>query len=815
MPAEVAAPAQPPLPVQPSSPVQKPASVEPDPTATTAPIPVPAPSAAAPIAAASASPSMPSVDSNPWDWFADASSAQCCKPNGACDGAYIEPARNWEDADKSPKEMPARVNAANSEWEGDLVKMDGGVTVTQGNMKLTADRADLDRSTNKVNLYGNVVVRQPNMKLTGSNADMVTTNSFGHVIDARMLDYKSGMRVSADKLTRRKQSVIELDNAEYTRCPPDQEDWRMRSKRIRLNQATGRGEATSTTIRVGDVPVFYTPYMNFPIDERRQSGFLWPSIGSSSSGLDIAAPYYLNLAPNYDATLTPRLITDRGTMLEVEGRYLNRFSNWVVSGSQLNNDDKTGDDRWSLGVQESGNLNSYFSTLIDYNRVSDNDYFRDFSVGSLNIKRQVTLNQQAALNMHYENWYSGLQVQQYQITDDLVSEPYSKEPQFTLGRMASGKNFALDYSLLTEFTRFEHDDLNELMQVGGPRDIGNRLYVEPGISFPMRWTSTYVNPEVRMRYVGYELTRNDFSTETEDSPSTAVPQAILDAGVFFERDLSLNGNAYQQTLEPRLYYLYSPYKKQLDQPLFDTSPLTFDFQQLFQPRRFVGHDRLEDFNQLATGFTSRIIESESGRDLGHASIGQIFYFEDRRVNALTTETRDDQANSAVAGQLTLQPSQSLWANANILWDQSANEIQQGNVYFHYEPSLGAIYNLGYRYHQPDPAVSTLQNGLRQADLSMAVPISRRWRLFGRVNYDFDLNTTLEDMLGFEYEDCCWVTRIVYQRAIFSERLNTIGQPEPQRDTAILVEFQLKGLGGLGRKVDTLLQESIWGYRDRY
>lgn len=769
------------------------------------PQPAAAPANSAPLPESSAA----------WDWVPDAE-GRCCRPNTACNGAYIEAPRDWPDADKSPKDLPARVNAQHSEWEGDLVKMDGGVVVTQGNTKLTADRADLNRATNQVNLYGNVVVHQPQMKISGSNADMTTNNSFGHVVDARLLDYGTGMRVTADKLTRQKESVIELDSATYTRCPPDNEDWRMDSKHIRLNRESGRGEAGATVIRVADVPVFYTPYLNFPIDDRRQSGFLWPGIGSSSGGLDVALPYYFNLAPNYDATLTPRTITDRGTMVEAEVRYLNRFSDWQIAGTQLKDDQKTGEDRWFLGAQERGNLNSYFSTMVDYARVSDDDYFHDFSIASLNVKRQVSLNQQAMLNMNYFNWFANLQVQQYQTIDELVAEPYRKEPQLTFGRLSTGENFQLDYNFVAEYTRFGHSDPDSTTKPGGPWTTGSRLYLEPGLSFPMRWNASYINPEVRMRYVSYDLERPENSLQTSNSPSTAVPQAIIDAGLFFERDLQFSGSDYQQTLEPRLYYLYSPYKKQLDQPTFDTSPLTFDYQQLFQPRRLVGHDRLEDFNQVATGVTSRLIESSSGRELGHASIGQIFYFADRRVTALNTETTDDQASSAIAGQFSLQPTPSLWANANILWDQGNNEIEQGNAYLHYEPSKnGSIYNIGYRYNQPDAAISTLQNGIRQADASAAVPISQHWRLFARVNYDLDLHTTLEDMVGVEYEDCCWVTRIVYQRAIFGEEFDSVGQPKTQRDQAILVEFQLKGLGGLGRKVNTLLEESIWGYRDRY
>ena len=341
----------------------------------------------------------------------------------------------------------------------------------------------------------------------------------------------------------------------------------------------------------------------------------------------------------------------------------------------------------------------------------------------------------------------------------------------------------------------------------------------------MRWTASYINPELRMRYVGYRLDRAENpnlpleSQHTEESPSASVPQAILDAGLFFDRSVAIGQNAYQQTLEPRLYYLYSPYRKQLDHPIFDTSPLTFDYNQLFQPRRLVGHDRLEDFNQVATGVTSRLIEDETGRELGRASIGQIFYLEDRRVSALkNADLEDDQSKSSLAGQLVVQPSTSLWSAVNMLWSQSEREVEQGNIYVHYEPKTGSIINLGYRYDQPDPAVSTLANGIRQADFSAAIPLSARWRGFVRVNYDYDLKTTLEDMIGVEYEDCCWVTRLIYQRAIFGHRaddLTPVTEAERERDSAFLVEFQLKGLGGLGRKVDTLLNESIWGYRDRY
>ncbi len=772
--------------------------------------------AASPAPAATVQPiKKPPTVTNPWDWLPlkPGDEAVCCRPNVNCQGAYVEPPLDWPDANQSPKNVPVRADAAHSEWVGDLIKMDGGVTVTQGDLKITADRAELERSTNNAHLYGEVVLHKPGTKVTGSSADVTTTNSFGNVADATMLDYSSGLRVTANKLTRRKENVIELEQATLTRCPPDKEDWRMDSNHIRLNRETGRGESGHTVIRVADVPVFYTPYMNFPIDDRRQSGFLWPTIASSSGGLDISLPYYLNLAPDYDATITPRQITDRGTMVETELRYLNSISNWQLSGSKLSNDQKAGEDRWFMGAKEQGQLNSYFSTAIDYNRVSDANYLHDFSVTSLNIKRQVSLNQSATLNLNYDSWFASALVQQYQTTDPLINEPYRKAPQFTLGHNADGTNFQLDYSMLAEVIAFDHDDPNGLTR-GGPWITGSRIYLEPGLSYPMRWTASYFNPELRLRYVGYDLTRPDSQPPGPNQPSTTVPETILDAGLFFDREMTFGSESFQQTLEPRLYYLYSPYQKQLDQPLFDTNELSFDYHQLFQPRRFIGHDRLEDFNQVSTGVTSRFIEEQSGRELGQASIGQIYFFEPRKVNTLTTPTADNRAKSAIAAQLAMQPTDSLWTTTNVLYATDQDQIQEGNAYIHYAPGDRTIYNIGYRYDQNNTEFSTLNNAIRQTDASLALPISQSWRLFLRLNYDLDLHSSLEDLAGLEYEDCCWVTRIIYQRAVFSstDELNSSGQPASQRQTAILFEFQLKGLGGLGQKVDTLLKESIWGYR---
>lgn len=771
---------------------------------TAAPIPTAAPASAAAIDSLAV-----------WDWVpaAPGAAGACCRPDTRCGGTYREPSRDWPDADVSPEGVPVRSTSANSEWVGDEVRLDGGVVLTQGNLKLTADQSTLRRTANQANLQGNVVLRQPGLKIAGTNATVDTRTGLGDLHQARFLDYASGARATADKLSRVDDHTIELEQASFTQCPPDAEDWKLRARHLTLDQETGRGTATHTVLRVGDVPVLYTPYINFPIDDRRQSGFLWPSIGSSSSGLDLAAPYYLNLAPNYDATLTPRHITDRGTMLESEFRYLNQYSNWRMVGSYMGDDRELNDEkRWLVGLQENGQLSQHWSSAIDYTRVSDDDYFDDLSITSLDIRRESHLLQQGQIDYRYEEWSATLLAQQYQTIEQFLGEPYRKLPQLTVSRYGANTNFAFDYSMVAEVTQFDHPDS---IDDGGTFVTGRRFYAEPGLSFPMRWAAGFIVPEVRLRHVGYDLDDAVGGGNGEKSPSATVPQGILDAGLFFERELSIGDSGYHQTLEPRLYYLYSEFDDQSDQPIFDTSPLTFAYNQLFSPRRFTGRDRLEDFDQLSVGITSRFIENRSGRELLSASVGQIYYFEDRQITVLQTSSEPQrESNSAVAGQLTYSPTDPVWTNANILWNTDQDQVDEGSFYAHYETPNNALFNVGYRYRRASNEVTTLLNGIEQADFSAVWPLAERWRLFARWNYDLDDGRSLEDLFGVEYSDCCWMLRVIYQRAVDGEELDDLGMAHSNRDSAILVEFQLKGLGSLGRKVDGLLEESIWGYRER-
>lgn len=745
-----------------------------------------------------------------WDWVPLSAAdmvpgGQCCSPTSACGGFYNEPVADWADADRHPDGLPVRANAAESQWQGDTVTLDGGLVVTQGNMKLTADGGEYTRSSDNVKLRGSVEIRQPGLVITGDAADVATGTGFGAVQNARFLDYKSGARATADVLARSQPDVIDLESASFTQCPPGEEDWHLTAGRVTLNQGTGRGVARHSVLRLGGVPVFYSPYLNFPIDDRRQTGFLWPTVATTSNGLDLSAPFYLNLGANYDATIAPRLVTDRGAMLETEARYLNSWSSWRATGAYLPDDDELDDDRWLAGLYHSGRAGQYWATAINYTRVSDEDYFDDLSLASLDVKRQTHLAQNAAATFFYDQWRAQLLVQQYQVVDRFVAEPYRQLPRLSLQRLSGGTNFALDYSFYSEVTAFDNRDS---LERHGPFVTGNRFYAEPGLSFPMRWTAGYIEPEVRLRHVSYDL--DETQPGAAKTPSATVPLAILDAGLFFERELA---SGYEQTLEPRLYYLYSDFDDQSDQPLFDTNPVTFNYQQLFSPRRFIGRDRLEDFDQLSVGLTSRFI-NQAGREVLSASIGQTFYFDERQITLLNRANEGERSRSSVAAQLNWQPTDPLWATANVLWDRDNDLLEQASFAVHYETDRQAIFNLGYRYRRDDPTIVTLTETIDQVDASAAIPLGLRWQVFARWNYNLNDDSSLENTIGLQYDDCCWRIRLLYQRALDDEELDELGIVRGKEDEAIMLEFQLKGLGNLGQNIGRLLEESIWGYRER-
>ena len=754
---------------------------------------------------------------NTWDWIEKSQMADPSQCKTGCDGAYVAPAADWPDAGKTPAQSPLHASAASSKMANNTVTLSGDVQVSQGNRHLSADEASLNRGNDQVVAAGNITFREPDLLLRASRAEFSTDTALGHFEDASFVEYSKQLRGSASLVERKSDNTLDLEQAMMTRCPPGDEVWKMRAGKIHLDNAEGWGSAKHATLNIHGVPVFYTPYITFPIDEHRKTGFLWPTLSNSSrNGFEISAPYYLNLAPNYDATITPRYIEKRGTMTALQMRHLSGFGNLVLAGAYLNDDlytdgpDANRDtppqaERWIGSVKQNGGSEGFY-TAVDYTKVSDNDFFRDLSTDSLELRRASHLNQQAVLGYNNTQWLTQVKVQQYQTIDYQLNKQYKILPQVSLEHLNGSANFDIDWLFDAEFTRFDHD---QSWDNSGTFTTGSRSYGEMGASYPMRWAAGFVTPTAKVRHVSYDLDAT--APGADDSPSATSPLGSLDMGLVFERDTG----SYLQTLEPRLYYLYSDYKDQSGNPSFDTRELAFSYSQLFRDTRFAGHDRLDDANQLSVGMTSRFIENTQGREVLSLSLGQIFYFDDRQVQIGAATPQDRLSNSNIAAEAQLQPQDNLWLSSTLLWDSRRDLVNEGGLGVHYQSPGNSLYNFGYRYRRDGARnIGTGTRDLSQLDASVAQPLSERWQAYARFRYDTEEHRTVDQLAGLRYEDCCWAVSILYQRGIDNEYLDqTSGETVVQQDNVFVLEFQLKGLGSLGNKAQSILSENILGYKD--
>lgn len=743
-----------------------------------------------------------------WDWQPmTADELQACGQPTACGGAYVEPPRDWPEAGQAPEQSPTRVKADHSSMVGNVVEMAGSIQITRGSQQIRAENATLDRVSGDLSMTGNIEYREPGVLLRSTEAELNTETGLGQFQQVKLVHHASGNRATAESAARTGPDNLTLNDASYTQCTPASNVWQLNASEIDLDYASGWGKAKHARLNIQSVPVFYSPYLTFPIDDRRKSGFLWPSISSTdNSGIDFSVPYYLNLAPNYDATITPRYINNRGNMAEAELRYLNGQGDWQLAGAHLTNDEQTDTDRWLGNLLHQGSFRNGLTSHIEYTEVSDNDYFKDLTPTSLEAKRQTHLLQEAGLDFVRGAWRSSLAATQYQTIDEDIRRQYKQLPQLTIENSVGDANFAPDLIMLMEATSFDHQDS---IAKGGTFVTGERFYSEAGVSYPMNWIAGFIVPTVKMRHLDYRLD----DTTGDDSPDATVSTGTLDMGLFFEREMAIGDTGFIQTLEPRLFYWYSDYEEQPGYPNFDTSKLDFSTSQLFRDTRFNGHDRLDDANQVSVGLTSRFIKDETGEEMLSLSAGQIFYFEDRRIDLTNTVSDENQqTNSEIVGEVQFRPSESLWFSSNILWDSRQDYVNEGGFITHFTPDKRQIYNLGYRYRRDGITLGEVRN-LEQIDSSLSVPLAERWSLYARYQYDLTDHRSLVDMAGIAYEDCCWMVRLVYQRSIDNEFLEPDGNIAVEREHVMLLQFQLKGLGGLGSKASSILQESILGYED--
>ena len=658
--------------------------------------------------------------------------------------------------------------------------MSDGVLLQRDDKLAGAESARYDPEQRALFLEGGVRYEDPGTQIISRSAE------FGYDMGRIRFDGaefslgSNNSRGAADSLEINQNGTLSLGGVQYTTCPPGAEDWLIEGKSILLDTNTGVGTAKGMKLRFKSVPILYLPHMSFPISDARKSGFLTPEIGSSArGGNEIRVPWYWNIAPNYDATITPRLLTDRGLQLAAEFRYLSQRNDGRLAADYLPDDSVLNRSRHQLQYQHRTLFDNGWRNRINFREVSDSQYFEDLG-GSLSASSITNLDRHVSFDYYSRHLSLFAQVQDFQTIDDTIlpeDQPYRRLPQVLLS--ANWPLAILDLGLDLDVVNFDRDT----------GITGWRFNAAPSIEVPITRPGAFFTPAIAFNYTRYDLSNTAPGEATEQTRT--VPIASVDTGLILER--AMTGSNRIQTIEPRMLYVNIPFREQDDLPVFDTITPDLNLVQLFRKNRFLGLDRIGDTEQLSFGVTTRVLDLDTGRELVTATIGQTRYFGDRMVTlpgvAASTLERSD-----YIAQLRFL----LWKNVNFgfghQWGTGDNGTALSEARIQYRPARNRILNIAYRFRR---------DSLEQGDISVSWPITKKWSFVGRYNYSIRDQEALEEFYGFEYESCCWGLRLVTRRHI-STRDGT-------RDTSIGLQFILKGMTSVGTAADKMLERGILGY----
>ncbi|EPF75363.1 LPS-assembly protein LptD [Acinetobacter indicus] len=732
-----------------------------------------------------------------------------------CQGAWVTPI-SPDTVAVAAEEATSTVTADYGHYNpnGDSV-LEGNVVIDQQGRQIRADKITIDQTQTYASAEGRVQMAQAGLLAQSDQINYNLKTQQGDLHNSFYIAEEQHAHGMAEKIARTSTNTLVLNNATYSTCPPEQAPtWKIQADEIKLNQETGRGETRGTKLYVKDVPVLAVPYFNFPIDDRRTTGILTPSFGfTNDGGVELAVPVYLNLAPNYDATVTPRYIGDRGPMLEGEFRYLTEnFGQGQIWGGYLASDNKYNDeDRKDFHFLHNWQINEQFNTNLEYNYASDKDYFADLNN---NPNSRTDLNLRRAWELNYRNGIPGLRaqlkVEDFQTLDPTIPDedrPYARLPQFLLNyKTGNPQGFQIEFNHDTAYFKKDINNLEaSATDLNSYEPSGTRIYNDFKVRYNYRNPWSFVIPEVSLRNVNTffdkdtqnALNQFDSSSETK---SVTVPQFTLDAGLTFEKE-----GRFLQTITPRAFYAYAPYQKQDGHPNFDSATASINYDQLFSPYRFYGHDRLEDNNFLSLGLSYSLFD-EVGLERIRASLGQSFFFEDRRVTLENTaDSFDTESRTGPVVSLASQLTENLNIGANAAWMSDGDNAQR-DLHLFYTGEQGNLYNVGYinRRH-----ILNRQDHYDQVVASFIQPVYNNWRILGHAQYDLDNSVAREYLLGVNYESCCWGIS-VYGRSYYND-LDDVSDHNVKPKRAIMAELNLKGLGSFNNKLASLLENRILGF----
>lgn len=831
-------------------------------------------------------------------------------PLAKCGGYFVDKAFKY------PVE-PGQKNSVTISGGGGLYAqkgasiLEGRVTITREGQQITANKMYLYRDPETFKLtsaemIGDVHLREPNTVILGkrgrynfiSKAKSLleifyrTSLSQQHIIgpnvprtaiqEERKVDAMSAWG-QANEFSQNEPKVYDLCQASFSTCAPTSPAWRVKASHIVLNKNTGRGYATHAKIYVKDVPVFYIPYLNFSIDRQRKSGFLWPIVGLSSTqwGPYFLAPYYWNMAPNYDMTITPGYLAKRSFQISDNYRYLTESSKGYINANivphdkyfattfktdqyndfhnskshvkqaELNRLLNASNTRSGYVWRNESQFNQHWSSHVDFNYASDDYYLQDFG-STINDVTQNQLAQYGDINYKAENWNFIGRIQSYQtlhpVNETDIKNQYRRLPQLILNGDYPDQKFGLEYFINNEVTHFDilknpgannhgcrihHHCENGDCLTRLP--MGERANVQPGVSLPIYTPYFFINPRIQLALTNYALYQTK-QTCTPRSIFRSVPIYDVASGLSFNRDTCFCNTTYNQVLEPQLYYVYIPYRKQNRIPLFDTTVNELTYDQIFNYNRFTGIDRIGDANQVGVGVTTRLIDQNTGIEKLRLGIGNIIYFAHRRVDTCVGEQCTDnpenhsnfQRLSPISGLLRYYIQDNWGLDANAIWNPISRQLDNSSVGVNYRPKENAVLHVGFNYvHNGDiyagTNINSSQNNIKLTNITSIWPITDNFTTLLRWDQDWSvLNSTqnrnnkvkigmrLQNLiLGLQYDTCCWAVRLAGGTEF--KGLDGRHHNKAKYNNEFYIQFALKGLGNLGSERTGGILSSISGY----
>ena len=693
------------------------------------------------------------------------------------------------------------------------MKAKGNAILKKGNTTIKAEVIEYDEVSEKIITTGNTNIDLESMSLRGSKLSLKLSDETGQMDDASFIFknadkseksvIKRGVVVTkrsydfrgdAKAIFFEGENKKRLQSSRITTCEADSDDWYIKSSNMEVNTKTDRVNASNAILEFKGLPVLYTPSIDFSLNKNRKSGFLSSTFGTTSqSGFEFRVPYYFNISPNMDATLTARYLGKRGPLADGEFRYLTENYSGFNQLQYMNHDQSSGqDNRYYVKLDHRHKFNNGWSASYNYQKVSDDTYFSDLAT-MIQVTSVVNLPQRANINYAGETWKFNALTEKYQTLTNASNSPYQRLPQLNLSGRKDFDSYILDFK--SQWAYFDRDEkftygLNE-------KPTGSRLSITPGISVPFTRTYGYIKPKLSANVRSYNLNNSSIGNKDIFTPIVSV-----DSGMYFDRTVNLLNQNFTNTLEPRLFYVYIPYKDQSALPNFDTGLADLNMQTLFSENQYNGQDRINDANQLTASITSKFID-KNGKERLSGILAQRYYFEDRKI--FGTELSAKKANSDIFMGATARLANSFNLDAMFQYDPDSSKLLRSTLSSRYNPEPGKILNLSYRMIEN---VSDINQDLKVFNAAGQWPLGNRFYSIARYNYDLKTSQTIEVLGGVEYDGGCWVARTIF------DRISLPTNPEP--NYTFFMQLELNGLGTIGsdaNKLNNFLYRNVPGVRN--